>query len=316
MKKNLSIAVCSRSFSNNAYLRNLIKKKYYRVKFNKRDKLSGKKLIKFLKGHDGAIIGLEQIDSKLLNNLPDLKFISKFGVGINNLEIDSLIRRKIKFGWEKGVNKRSVSELTICLILNLLRKIKENSNSRNIINWSQHMGSNLTGMTVGIIGCGNVGKDLVSLLKPFKCKILVNDIKNYEKFYKTNNIMSCSLNNLIKKSDIVSIHTPLNSKTINLINHQNINKFKEKSIIINTARGGIINEKSLLSKLKKNKNFYAACDVFDNEPKINYEFLKLNNFIALPHIGGTTKQSILAMGLSAIKGLEKHISMSRVKDYE
>ena len=242
MKKNLSIAVCSRSFSNNAYLRNLIKKKYYRVKFNKRDKLSGKKLIKFLKGHDGAIIGLEQIDSKLLNNLPDLKFISKFGVGINNLEIDSLIRRKIKFGWEKGVNKRSVSELTICLILNLLRKIKENSNSRNIINWSQHMGSNLTGMTVGIIGCGNVGKDLVSLLKPFKCKILVNDIKNYEKFYKTNNIMSCSLNNLIKKSDIVSIHTPLNTKTINLINHQNINKFKEKSIIINTARGGIINE--------------------------------------------------------------------------
>ena len=178
---------------------------------------------------------MEQIDSKLLNNLPDLKFISKFGVGINNLEIDSLIRRKIKFGWEKGVNKRSVSELTICLILNLLRKIKENSNSRNIINWSQHMGSNLTGMTVGIIGCGNVGKDLVSLLKPFKCKILVNDIKNYEKFYKTNNIMSCSLNNLIKKSDIVSIHTPLNSKTINLINHQNINKFKEKSIIINTA---------------------------------------------------------------------------------
>ena len=133
MKKNLSIAVCSRSFSNNAYLRNLIKKKYYRVKFNKIDKLSGKKLTKFLKGNNGAIIGLEQIDSKLLNNLPDLKFMSNFGVGINNFEIDSLIRRKIKFGWEKGVNKRSVSELTICLILNFLRKIKENSNSRNII---------------------------------------------------------------------------------------------------------------------------------------------------------------------------------------
>ena len=316
MNNKLLISVCSRSFSNNLKLRKMLENKYSNVKYNNKGRLSGKNLINFLKDSDGAIIGLEKLDQSILKYLPKLKIISKFGVGLNNIDINYIKKKNIKLGWTKGVNKRSVSELTLSLMIILLRKLKENSSKKNIINWKQNIGDNLTGMTVGIIGCGNVGKDLIELLKPFKCKILVNDIKNYKDFYTKNHIRSCSLNYLLKNSDVISIHTPLNKSTKNLINLTNIKLLKQKSFLINTSRGGIINERALLRNLKNNKDFYAASDVFENEPKIKLDFLKLDNFIVLPHIGGSTTQSIYQMGLSAIKGLEKYIDLSQKDNYE
>lgn len=316
MKSNLFISVCSRSFSNNSKLRNLIEKKFKHVQYNFHTRLKNQTLIKFLKNSDGAIIGLEKIDNNIVKKLPQLKFISKYGVGINNIDLHALAKNKIKLGWQKGVNKRSVSELTLALILNHCRKIKLNSSNNNILKWNQIIGVNLSSMKVGVIGCGNVGKDLVKLLVPFGCKIMVNDIKSYDNFYKKYNVIKSSLNDLLKKVDVISIHTPLNHSTKNLINENNLKLIKKNCILINTARGGIVNENAILNFLKLNKSFSAAFDVFDNEPNINREFLKLPNFIALPHIGGSTEQSILAMGRYAIKGLLQSKKVNLNKNYE
>jgi|TARA_B110000483_G_scaffold35646_1_gene43614 phosphoglycerate dehydrogenase-like enzyme len=302
VKSSNKIAVCSRSFSNNLVLKKELLKNYKNVIFNKSKILCGNELILFLKDADKAIIGLEKIDKKIIDSLPKLKVISKFGVGLNNIDIEYLKYRKIRLGWESGVNKRSVSELTLCLILNSIRKISFNQSDLHNKIWKQTIGSDLTNSTIGIIGCGNVGQDLIKLLKPFQCKIYVHDIKSYNKFYYKHNLTPTSLNFLLKKSDIISIHTPLNKSTIGLINNNNLKLLKPNSSLINTARGGIINEDDLYNFLKKNK-FNSASDVFVNEPNINTKLLKLKNFFATPHIAGSTKESILKMGTSAIRGL-------------
>ena len=306
VKKSINIAVCSRSFSKNKFLANNLKKKYKNVIFNRSDKsLKGKELIAFLRNSDKAIIGLEKIDQFIIDQLPNLKVISKYGVGLNNIDLKYLKIKKIKFGWEPGVNKRSVSELALFNMINLRRKLFLNNQSISNYHWKQHVGSMLTGSKIGIIGCGNIGKDLIHLLQPFNCKIYVNDIVDHNKFYKKYKVVKKSINELLKVSDIVSIHVPLNKSTKNLINKNNLKYLKTSSIIINTSRGGIVNEEDLYRLLSKNKLF-VALDVYSREPNFDKRFSKLNNFIGTPHIGGSSKEAIIAMGLSAIRGLTKN----------
>ena len=299
------VAVCSRSFSKNKILRKELELKYDFIKFNDEGvKLEGENLISFLKDQEKVIIALEKIDESILSFLPDLKVISKYGVGTDMLEMGALKKFNIKLGYEKGVNKRSVAELAIALIINMLRKLPQ-SNSKIISGgWEQYKGENLTNKTIGIIGCGNVGKELIKLLVPFNCKINVFDIQTYKDFYEQYSVNDVSLEFLLQTSDIVSIHVPLNDLSKNLIDQKKINLLKSSSILINTARGGIVDENALKVSLKSNSISGAAFDVFFTEPPLDQELINLPNFFATSHIGGSSQQSILSMGSAAIIGLE------------
>ena len=298
------IAVCSRSFSRNPVLRTELKALYANVKFNDDGlELKGDSLVSFLKGHEKAIIALEELDDSLLAQLPDLKVISKYGVGLDKIDMDAMRKFKIRLGWEGGINRRGVSELALAFILSMLREIPVAN--REVIKgtWRQHTGTQLTGKTVGIIGCGYVGKDLVSLLDPFNCTILVYDIETYSDFYEANSINATSLDKLLMQSDVVTLHTPLDDSTRNIINESNISLMKKSAILINVARGGVIEESALKKALITNTIAGAAFDVFTQEPPEDTELLNLPNFLATPHIGGSSKEAILAMGRAAIKGL-------------
>ena len=209
-------------------------------------------------------------------------------------------------GWTGGVNKRAVTELVLLLSLNLLRKIPMATHQTKNGLWEQVIGSNLTGKTFGIIGCGNIGKDLVELLQPFNCKIIVNDIINYTNFYKTYNLRPVELDELLINSDIITLHIPLDKTTKNIISAEKMKLIKPKTIIINTARGGLIDENELKKMLLENRLGGAALDVFSTEPPEDIELLNLPNLIATPHIGGSSKEVILSMGRAAIEGLEKN----------
>jgi D-3-phosphoglycerate dehydrogenase len=178
--------------------------------------------------------------------------------------------------------------------------------NREIISgtWRQHVGGQLSDSTVGIIGCGHVGKDLVQLLKPFGCKILVNDIVSYAEFYEAHDIEEVGLEELLSEADVVTLHTPLDDTTKNIISKNRIQLMKKNAILINTARGGLVDEFALKDALMSGQLGAAAFDVFAQEPPTNVELLNLPNFLATPHIGGSSAEAILAMGLSAIKGLE------------
>ena len=299
------IAVCSRSFSKNPQLRSLLLNEFSNVKFNETgSQFTGDELIQFIKECDKVIIGLEKINSEILSQLPDLKVISKYGVGLDNIDIQALKKYEIKLGWVGGVNKRSVAELVLGLIFCLTRHIVISNNEIKKGGWSQNVGSELTGKTIGIIGCGNIGKDLAILLRPFSCKILAYDIKKYETFYLENNIQGVNLEKLLRESDVITLHVPLNSSTKNILSEESLSIIKDNAILINTARGGLVDEVSLKKCLLEKPFMRAAFDVFNIEPPIDNDLLNLPNFICTPHIGGSTNESILAMGKAAIEGLK------------
>ena len=156
------IAVCSRSFSKNSVLRADLLEKYKNVTFNDAgEKLFGESLIEFLRGHDKAITGLERIDESVLKALPELQVIGKYGVGLDMIDFTAMRKYKKRLGWIGGVNRRSVSELVISFAVAMLRHIPVIQEEVPSGIWKQYTGGLLSGRTVGIIGCGFIGKDLV-----------------------------------------------------------------------------------------------------------------------------------------------------------
>jgi len=300
-----SIAVTSRAFSQNPILREEILRRFHRVKFNDTGRqLLESELLDFIKGSDAAIVSLEKIDHSLLEKSPDLKVISKYGVGLDNVDFEALQKNNLKFSWVGGVNRRSVAELALSFMLLTLRKSYEANQSLLKGTWKPLFGSQLTGKTVGIIGCGFIGKDLVQLLKPFECKIRVYDIVRYDDFYRENNIEAMGLEDLLKISDVVTLHLPLNKMTRGFMNKEKLDLLKVGAVLINTARGGLVDEVALKEKLEA-RNLSAAFDVFADEPARDLNLLNLPNFFSTPHMGGSSEEAVLAMGRAAIEGLSK-----------
>ncbi|RHX90974.1 phosphoglycerate dehydrogenase [Leptospira stimsonii] len=307
MNSVTKVAVCSRSFSNNTILRNELLQKYQNVTFNDKGlQLKGDSLVSFLSGHEKAITALEVLDEYVLSKLPELKVIGKYGVGLDMIDMSAMRKYGKKLGWTGGVNRRSVSELVIAFAISMLRNIPQAN--REVISgaWRQHVGGYLSGRTVGIIGCGHIGKDLTKLLKAFGCNILVNDIQDYSDFYSENDLSSVTIEHLLENSDIVTLHVPLNDSTRNILDSSKLSLMKSTAILINTARGELVDETALKRCLKENRIAAAAFDVFAVEPPKDQELLSLPNFLATPHIGGSAAEAILAMGRSAILGLDEN----------
>jgi D-3-phosphoglycerate dehydrogenase len=307
MNSKDKVAVCSRSFSKNPALRSELLARYQRVTFNDAGlPLKGDSLVEFLRGHNKAIIALEGLDAAILSRLPELEVISKYGVGLDMIDLEAMRLHGKRLGWTGGVNRRSVSELVIAFAVAILRHIPAAHREVLTGTWRQHVGGLLTGRTVGIIGCGHIGKDLAKLLKIFDCRILVNDIRSYTDFYAANGIEPLSLEALLMQSDIVTLHVPLDDSTRGMLNAKRLSLMKPTAILINAARGDLVDEQALKEMLSSSRLAGAAFDVFATEPPEDRDLLELTNFLATPHIGGSAHEAILAMGRAAIDGLEHH----------
>ncbi|MDX1737172.1 MAG: NAD(P)-dependent oxidoreductase, partial [Alphaproteobacteria bacterium] len=164
-------------------------------------------------------------------------------------------------------------------------------------------GRELSYQTIGLIGCEHIGKDLALILRYLGCKVLVHDILDQSEFYEKHGLVAASLDELLQQSDVVSLHIPYNESTGGIISAEKLALMKENSILINTARGGLVDEQALKNSLKAGKLHAAAMDVFETEPPEDMELLNLPNFMATTHMGGSAEQAILAMGRAAIKGL-------------
>lgn len=307
MNRTSRVAVCSRSFSRNRVLRAELLERYEQVTFNDAGvELRGDALVAFLSGHDKAIVALEPVDGPLMTRLPELRTISKYGVGLDGVDLAALRDRGVRLGWTGGVNRRSVAELTIAFAIALLRHVP--AAHREVIagRWRQHLGGQLSGRTVGIVGCGSVGKDVVRLLQPFGCRIVVNDIRDYRAFYERYGLEAADLDTVLGQSDVVTLHVPLDASTRGLLSDAKLELLKQSAVLINTARGGLVDELSLKRRLVDGRLAAAAFDVFAVEPPQDPELLNLPNFVATPHIGGSAAEAVLAMGRAAIDGLDRN----------
>ena len=300
----LRIAVCSRSFSRNSRLREALKSQFRDVKFNDEGiTLAGDSLIEFLGDCDMAITALERIDEYVLSQLPRLKRISKYGVGLDMIDLEALKRYQKQLAWKAGVNRRSVAELALTMMLTIIRKIPESQAQIASGNWVQTVGNTLSGKTIGIVGCGNIGQDLFSLLKPFGCQMLVNDINESYEFFSMNDLEVTPLTQLLSHSDIVTLHLPLDESTRHILSRAQLQEMRMGSILVNTARGGLIDEDALFDEIQKGRIVGAGLDVFEEEPPFSNKLLSFTQVVSTAHIGGSSEEAILEMGMAAIEGL-------------
>ena len=296
------IKVTSRSFSTHPLLRCQMSDSFPGVVFNKKNRIYGEEdLSEYIKDADGAVVGLEQITDNVLEACPNLKIVAKFGVGLDNVDREACRRRGVTVGWTGGVNRRGVAEMTLCFMIGLSRNIFFSASGlRAAADWSKLGGADLSGKIVGIIGAGYIGKEVIRMLQPFGCKILVNDILDQSDYYRSAGVTESSKENIYTSADIISIHTTLEKSTRHMIDVEVLSKMKETAYLINVARGGIVDQNALKIALRERQIAAAAVDVFEVEPCDDQDFLNLPNLYCTPHTGGSSAESILAMGRSAI----------------
>ena len=298
------IKVATRSFSQHPTLRSELLQAFPAAEFNEDGKrYIGDELVAYLTGAAGAIISLEPITDDVLARCPDLRIVSKFGVGLDGIDQDACRNRQVSLGWTGGVNKRGVAEMALGFMLGMVHNIILTGNQLREGIWNKDGGRLMTERTVGIIGVGHVGKELVELLRPFNCRILVNDIVDQADYYRENGLVAVDKAQIFAESDFVTVHTPLSDDTRGMIGASVLAAMKESAYLINTARGGIVDQAALKVALADGEIAGAALDVFEEEPCDDLELLRLPNFYATPHIAGNAEESVLAMGRSAIKHL-------------
>jgi D-3-phosphoglycerate dehydrogenase len=234
---NAKVAVASRSFSKHPVLRAELAAKYPDARFNDEGaSLNGDALIAFLDGCDKAVLALETVDDALLARLPGLKVISKVGVGLDTIDVAAMAKRGVKLAWTPGTNSRSVAELALMAALALLRRLPETQADLSAGQWRQLKGGTLTGRTVGLIGCGAVGRELAALLAPFGVKLLAHD----PAIKAAPGARLIPLDDLLRASDVVSLHLPLLPATRGLIDAKKLALMRPSAVLINTARGGVV----------------------------------------------------------------------------
>lgn len=306
MMGDTTVAVASRSFSRHPVLRNSLLAQYPNVTFNDEGRsLCGADLVGFLRGHERAITALESLDAALFDAVPELRVVSKYGVGLDMIDLRAMDARHIRLGWTGGVNRRSVAELVISAAIALLHRVPVATQEVRQGEWRQLMGRQLTGRTVGIVGCGYVGKEVAVLVRAFGCRTLAHDLLEFPDFYRAHDVHPVTLETVLRESDVVTIHLPLDGSTSRLLNRERLSWLKPGAVLINMARGGIVDEQALRQLLVDDHLAGAALDVFEQEPPTDRGLLDLPNVIATPHIGGSTEEAVLAMGEAAIAGLDR-----------
>ncbi len=272
----------------------LIKNKIDVIKYEKDNALSTKDFLKYAKDCDGLITLLrDKIDDEIINGLQNCKVIANYAVGYNNIDLKAAKEKNIVVTNTPDVLTDATADLALTLILACARKVVEGDElvrKNKFKGWQPDLllGVQLKNKTVGILGAGRIGTATAIRAKAFGTKIIYYSRSKNEELENLTQAKKVSLEKLLKESDIISIHVPHTEKTKNLIDKEKLALLKPNAIVINTARGEVIDEVELINLLKENKIFAAGFDVYQNEPKVNKELLKLKNAILLPHVGSGT----------------------------
>jgi phosphoglycerate dehydrogenase-like enzyme len=269
--------------------------------------LSEDRVIEYLRGYDAAIVSFEPINDRVLSALPELKVVAKLGVGLDKVDPHAMRKHGVRLGWAGGVNKRSVAELALCLMLMGLRHVtpliadmKAGKGPLPIL------GRDLSGCTLGIHGCGFIGKEVVKLVQPFGCKVLACDILDMGDFYRQYGVEAVSFDELLARSDVLSVHLTVTKKTRNIYDRAAFSRMKPGAVFVNTARGLLVDEAALKDALINGPISCAGIDAFAVEPPADKEFLALPNLIPTPHSGACTVDARIAMGRNAMRGLTEN----------
>ena len=257
-----------------------------------------------------AIISLlsDRIDAQLIDNMKNCKIIANYAVGYNNIDIEYAKKKNIIVTNTPDALTDSTADLTLALVLACARRIIEAEKfirNGEFKGWKPKLflGIELKNKVFGILGGGRIGTAVAVRAKAFGANIVYFSRSKSSQIEESTGAKKTSLDTLLKTADFISIHLPLTEKTYHLLNKEKLSLIKKTSIFINTARGEVVDEKTLIKLLKQKKIGGAGFDVFENEPYINPELLKLENVVALPHIGSATFEARTQMAILAAENV-------------
>ncbi len=240
----------------------------------------------------------------------NLRAIARGGVGLDNIDVDFAKEKGIRILNTPGATAISVAELTAGMMLCLCRPIPRADASMKAEKWEKKkfMGTELYGKTLGVVGTGQIGLNVIRIARGFRMDIIACDIVRNEEMRKELGFSYVDMAELLARSDVITIHVPLMSATRHMINAETIAKMKDGVLIINCARGGVVNEKDLVEALKSGKVGGAGIDVYEKEPTDNKELLALDNVVLTPHLGASAREGQLRV---AVEICEKVVNVLR-----
>lgn len=261
------------------------------------------------------LVGGERVSAAELGCFPKLRIISKYGVGIDNIDFGACAERNIQVAWEPGVNCDAVAEHCIGLMLAAARKIAVNSRSLAQGQWVKNGGRNLSGMKVGIVGLGHIGTRVAELLKAFRCDLRFCDIVDKGEIAAKLGLQASSYEDLLSWAELITFHVPLTPATHRMLDKAAIARTQRGVFIVNTSRGAVIDQDALYEALDSGHIGGAGLDVYEIEPLGLVPLAMHEGLVGTPHTAGNSVEAVQAMGTAAIEGLKKGLKKAddRVK---
>ncbi len=262
-------------------------------------------LMTYCRDVDGIIVGIDPLTEAVLKSAKQLKAVSKYGAGLDNIDLDAAKSLGIKVDRAAGTNAVSVAELAIGLFFSMARSIPVISGITKTGKWDRVKGVELTGKTVGIVGFGNIGKEVARMAYGIGMKIFVYDpyIDEGNEYLQKYSAKVCGLEEIIREADFLTLHLPLTEETRHIINKDSLATMKKTAYLVNTSRGELVDEDALYDALAWGIIAGAAEDVFSKEPPGDHKLLSLDNFILTSHVGGFTVEAVEKMAVQSAVNL-------------
>ncbi|MFY0689933.1 MAG: D-glycerate dehydrogenase [Cyclobacteriaceae bacterium] len=284
--------------------------------YNKEDRvLSKQEIMEGVAGQDGLLCLLtDHIDGEIMDANPDVKIIANYAVGFNNIDVKAATDRKIPVTNTPGVLTDTSADMAFTLLVSTARRVAEGDKYLRTGQWNgwgplQFLGADIYGATLGIIGLGRIGKAVAKRASGFDMKVVYwNRTRLSSEEEQNLGLTYAAFDEVLKLSDFVSLNVAYNKDTLHLIGEKQFDLMKETAILINTARGPVVDEKALVRALQAGEIAGAGLDVYEEEPKVEPELLEMNNCILLPHLASATIATRTKMGMIAIDNLMARFS--------
>jgi D-3-phosphoglycerate dehydrogenase / 2-oxoglutarate reductase len=253
---------------------------------------------------DAVVAGVDAWNAEIFRHAPRLSMISRFGTGVDNISVVDASHFGIAVANCPGANADAVADFTIGLMLAVCRQIPLADRETRAGGWPRHVGRQLWQKTLGLVGLGRIGRAVAVRAGGFQMRVLAYDVIHDDEFARSHDIVYTTLDDLLIRSDFVSLHLPARPETIRLIDAQKLGRMRRTSFLINTARGSLIDEAALYDVLQSHRLAGAALDVYAAEPvPKETPLLRLENVVVTPHLGGETEEAIEAVSLQAVQNI-------------
>lgn len=304
------VVVLPRSFSRSDEAKALLEQPGFDIVWNPAGRpLNEQELVELIQGADALITGIDEVTGKVLEaGNPTLKIVAKYGVGYDNIDVNAADRLGIPVTVTPGAPTRSVAELTLALMLGVARHIPQMNAGVREGGWNRITGTELGGKTLGVVGLGAIGAEVVKRAAAFDMQVLAYDRHVRQDLVEQYGVRYVSLPELFAQADFISLHAPSLPETIGMINRETLGLMKPTAYLINTARGDLVVEEDLYEALANRRLAGAGLDTFVHEPPLDRKLVSLPNVVTSPHVGSNTLEAGYRMARMAAEEVIRVLS--------